>query len=150
MNRVIKFKAWHKILKCWFNEIALYSDGMAGMSVDAFEKQLPSKYQLTGDEVIETDEESSFRCTILTGDDWIFLDSIELCQFTGLYDKNGKEVFESNIVKCHDHPTNIESGIFQVYFERGCFRAGNMTLCDWGHSWIEVIGDKYSNPEILK
>lgn len=139
MNRVIKFKAWHKILKCWFNEIALYSDGMAGMSVDAFEKQLPSKYQFTGDEVIETDEESSFRHTILTGDEWIFLerDEIELCQFTGLYDRAGKEIYEGD---------KTQYGLVEWAVD-GWSIAGDRPLSIYKD--VEVIGDKYSNPELL-
>lgn len=82
------------------------------------------------------------------------IDSFEdiiVMQFTGLVDKNGVEIYEGDIVKCHDHPTGLEDGIFEIYFFHGAFLCRNSTILlrDWGTAWTEVIGNIYETPEIL-
>ena len=71
-------------------------------------------------------------------------------QFTGLHDKNGLEIYEGDVVKCHDHPTGVEDGIFQVEFLEGAFRTGRIILGDWGTAWIEVIGSIFTHPELIQ
>lgn len=76
-------------------------------------------------------------------------------EFTGLFDKNRKEIFEGDIVKVHDHPTGVNSGIGQVVFNRGNFEVeGSLMLTlplkEYGTAWTEIIGNIYENPELLK
>jgi uncharacterized phage protein (TIGR01671 family) len=94
-------------------------------------------------------------------------------QFTGLLDKNGKEIYEGDIVKCVLSPAYIQkqewlaevvyngsciSGIlhkcllFEGYRcnirpETGQYKCLNDMACNWT---LEVIGNIYENPELLK
>ena len=78
---------------------------------------------------------------------------IELMQFTGLYDKNGKEIYESDIVEV-TRQCIWEKGI--VVFIDGCFFIKvNETLlalyeCEPNNYELKAIGNIYENPELLK
>jgi uncharacterized phage protein (TIGR01671 family) len=79
-----------------------------------------------------------------------------LMQFTGLQDKNGKDIYEGDIVRYY----NKYSKLFythQVMWDNkwaafGLFEQGNEWCkeIDWVKiSEIEVIGNIYENPELL-
>jgi uncharacterized phage protein (TIGR01671 family) len=73
-------------------------------------------------------------------------------QFTGLRDKNGKEIFESDIVKTDDKI------IGYIVFQNGAFHwtdgAGHWDMEKCTEKtikkclWAEVIGNIYENPEL--
>ena len=82
----------------------------------------------------------------------------ELTQYTGLKDKNGKEIYEGDIINFQmtrvvlvDHPimtaTTEETAIYQgeVKWSEYGFRP----FIDGKASEIEVIGNIYENPELL-
>lgn len=81
-----------------------------------------------------------------------------LMQYTGLKDKNGVEIFEGDIVKLvlqHISIINnnsIEIEISKVEFSPAYFRLGGSILGAGGliSENIEVIGNIYENPELLK
>jgi uncharacterized phage protein (TIGR01671 family) len=82
----------------------------------------------------------------------------ELMQFTGLHDKNGKEIYEGDIMKLQ-YPLNYGyAGIHNkeilvtISFDSGCFwfTGDGYTDCNWHfYNEYEVIGNIYENPELL-
>lgn len=79
-------------------------------------------------------------------------------QFTGLLDKNGKKIFEGDIIKIPDDydEFGINAGeIYEVYFAFGGFRlkpkhskAKGFWLED--DKTVEIIGNIHDNPELLE
>ena len=69
-------------------------------------------------------------------------------QFTGLTDKNGKKIFEGDIVR-----VDKDGDIFEImYCERGYFCANNDAWWEFIDELgkIEVIGNIHDNPELLE
>lgn len=86
-------------------------------------------------------------------------------QYTGLKDKNGKEIYEGDILEFRANPFNRKRDLFQVVFKDGGFRdewnnyigqylppdirnkqGGRVRL----NEACEVVGNIYENPELLK
>ena len=72
-------------------------------------------------------------------------------QYTGLRDKNGKEIYEDDVVNAwfpsmpHHHTVRQE-----IMFVNGCFGCGNFPLSVMDLAFLEVIGNIYENPELLE
>jgi len=78
----------------------------------------------------------------------------DLMQYTGLKDKNGKEIYEGDILNMtyHGSVSIVEPEIKVIVgFERGSFiiEENGISLGKIGRS-LEVIGNIYENPELLE
>ena len=87
------------------------------------------------------------------GEYWRDFRDVELMQSTGLKDKNGKEIFEGDIVKMakdvYSEPTYYEV----VRHRGGAYRLESKQHgCElWlRHTDCEVVGNIYENPELLE
>lgn len=80
------------------------------------------------------------------------LDNAILMQFTGLFDKNGKEIYEGDIVECEQFGQKQKG---KVIFRKGMwsweFKKGKDSwLYECVKQWKgEIIGNIYENPELL-
>lgn len=85
----------------------------------------------------------------------IFNDLIDpdtLCQCTGLTDKNGKKIWENDIVRNEKG----DIGVVQWFEEHAAFMIWNKTkhyvcyLAENDFSKIEIAGNEFDNPELLE
>lgn len=122
MTRPIKFRTWYPIEKVMKHKIALSYNGKIVTGFNPFASGV---------------------------DHFTYEEKAILTQFTGLTDKNGKEIYEGDIVKNND-------SIWDIYYDEGAWKMGlngkrtnndHLFLLEPKHS--EVIGNIYENPELL-
>ena len=88
-------------------------------------------------------------------------DNWKVMQYTGLKDKNGKEIYENDIIRVNDDRDGDRT--YEVIFEKGCYWGNciysprrttpqKTLLCDldfFVHQSQEIIGNIYENPELI-
>ena len=72
-------------------------------------------------------------------------------QCTGLKDKNGKLIYEGDIVETHDYTTEHS----QIVFDKGCYVLKSKDVAIYDHlssyeKQYEIIGNIHENPELLE
>ena len=150
--REIKFRAWDKEA----GEM-IYSDQEYDSCFFEFKEGRLSAFT-----ILETAEGNLHEPPHTYSEELDYLD-----QFTGLFDKNGKEIWEGDILKMNGGADNI---FVEIGFEKGCFIAKVPWLKDsfpelYRYTFFaeldkdkmfkdcvltEVIGNIYENPELLE
>lgn len=123
--REIKFRAWDKVTKqmCYLWEI--------NWKTWDINSSIINYVVIETDGTVEREEHE-----------------IELMQYTGLKDKNGKEIYEGDIGK-----TNFLS--YRIVFDLGCFQCLYSDDKFAMHLYsiaadLEIIGNVFENSELLK
>ena len=131
MEREIKFRAWDKEKKM-FLYFALH----------------PQKFNWGETDYTKTSDMNGYLCGINFPNisDWM--------QFTGLKDKNGKDIYEGDIIKISNHD-EVYFGIIKFNHQTGRFMffdIADQTLYGLmsNDQSNEVVGNIYENPELLK
>lgn len=140
MNREIKFRGKTENNNFIFGDLILYENGDAAI----FEKKL-TKYECEATEICNRTK----------------VDAETIGQFTGLCDKNGKEIYEGDIVKTplldpifgdvlsdafDNAPISFHNGSFTVDYYEGRHKIYLQSLFDE----VGVIGNIYDNKELLE
>lgn len=80
------------------------------------------------------------------------VDPKTICEYTGLEDKNGKKIWENDIVRNEKG----DIGVVQWFEEHAAFMIWNKTkhyvcyLAENDFSKIEIAGNEFDNPELLE
>jgi hypothetical protein len=157
MSREIRFNAWDNINKVMIYDVAVYQNGdhigigidEAVRILDILNKREPQSeddffpYSI-GDDDLPSNWASGES-------DWYFiLSGFVLLQYTGLKDKNGKEIYEGDICRIdwQDERFKKQIGVVKWDSVKGGFDFGPGSASEvvWSH---EVIGNIYEHPELL-
>ena len=132
MNREIKFRVWDKYKK------QMYPISSIDYDIFSQEINIIAVGHKNGMCTSYNKNHNSEKCDIT---------ALELMQYTGLKDKNGKEIYEKDIVK-------YETMIGKIMFFNGSFILSDFEETEeWElgiiNEELEVIGNIYENSELL-
>lgn len=78
-------------------------------------------------------------------------------QYIGIQDKNQKDIYDGDIVRynCYIHEKELETHVGEVHFEEGIFYFDTKMKfatndCNFDSFSLEVLGNIFQNPELLK
>ena len=124
----IKFRAWDKINNRLSYEIC---------EIDFNDRTVSYRYSIRPD-----------GCGLFSNRE---MKDIILEQYTGLKDKNGKEIYEGDILNGRDGLNQPIQGEIEMVIEWGRWiLKPNLTLTDGVARRCKIIGNIHENPELLK
>lgn len=121
--REIKFRAWDKKYKCFVGVTAI-------------------RWRYNHETNPDTLEFAGYAL----GNPYSESENIKIMQYTGLKDKNGKEVYESDVVRYFEgFIEEVKWNYYSCGFDPFSYYDENLAGLD-----CEVIGNIYENPELLE
>lgn len=135
---LLQFRAWDKVAKVMIYHIEQTYDGLG--------------YFKENENIEDYVSDISFGCF----SDWLENEQFVIMQSTGLFDKNGVEVFEGDVVEIiYDYEPFI--GVVVYDLGETDFKATNGNE-DYGNNFqyltvgesIKVIGNVYQHPDLLE
>lgn len=178
MNDRFKFRAWvvghyfsendeEKEVLLKLHDVAVYNDGLIGIDYHSLVADVNKI--LTNESERESLLENVGCQNLATGDDWYYFEAKFIEQCTGLEDKNGRLIYEGDIVKAEvEEPELKVIGIitfgryvhdlgFYVEWKgapaesRKYYPGWRQDLFYWlEEAPLEVIGNIHENPELLE
>jgi uncharacterized phage protein (TIGR01671 family) len=136
--RQIKFRAWDNEKK------RMIEDGC----LDPEWRKLWLSIDFGGGVSVRTEEWGSEDHESVEKTFDIASDRITLEQFSGLHDKNGREIYEGDVVRRYDY--NVHRNEPVIFYEGGFEPFTGMGDFDLSPSACEVIGNIHENPELIK
>lgn len=134
MNRELKFRAWDESRKEMITEFGLLKENMP--------------------QLLQNEEDGYIFCGH-SQDNGDWLEPI-LMQYTGLKDKNGKEIYEGDVIRQSSDLCIIEYCVggfdCQMLVELkngGTLRGSVYNFSFLSEKYCEIIGNIYENPELL-
>lgn len=159
MSREIKFRAFADFnkFKVMLEEVTVHAaSGMCGLHEEAFIEALESTdWSIDDDYFVNKSTGESFDHTevgVYNGDGYYFLENTAIMQYTGLKDKNGKEIYEGDICWTYEHGIGNLHRV--VIFNGGSFcfshdKALTESIRGWKADYVEVVGNIHENPNLL-
>ena len=163
-NDRLNFRAWNKVTLTddedndYEKSFMLYNvDAFKGHRVGIFEEDFEDQLKKQG---FSEDEIEQIECDYSSEpcDDYLNIDADEIDQCTGLKDKNGRLIYEGDIIKTPSLTYLLKVDVFNVL---ACIERDFSYRVDWSRfvadiyhegrqRFIEVIGNIHENPELFK
>ncbi|NTU49446.1 MAG: hypothetical protein HGA87_00875 [Desulfobulbaceae bacterium] len=136
-QREIKFRAWDTSKNAWYEPV-----------YEAYRGHL-YELSMTIHGRLNRRTIDPIRMENIIDDESCFMGRYNIMQYTGLHDKNGKEIYEGDVVRFGA----VDDHIATVVFSDGAWRTphggGNYRLHGWSLP-VTIIGNIYENPELLE
>lgn len=129
-NRIIKFRIWHNVLKRFLPQQADYHEVIAPLM------------DINGNFYSWSSQHWGMDNEIWEGNDLV------IQQFTGLLDKNNKEIYEGDIIKYQ------YDSAYSDKFDKSVVEYEEFEPDKWGYQLgqgygnVEIIGNIFENPDL--